>query len=284
LGQLPQSAASAASAASASAAEPQHPPAGATRTLLSLQIHSPRPAATCSLIPLIGPAHLAAGGRRIKLAVLDHVASFPPVLLPVAKLAAMCRTAGARVLVDGAHALGCVSHLDVPSLGGRGWGLGSLPADLQGSLLPGRAAKQLGVQPGAGVKHNCGPPHVLPRRRALLHHQPAQVAVRAQGLRAAVGGARGAGWAAARRHLPRPRAGLQGRLHLQRHPGQRAVAGGPRLRGGVQGAGWVDWRGLLAGGACWGQPRAQRAVCCARWPHRARSTGVAAGAQVQLLC
>lgn len=36
-------------------------------------------------------AALAAGGRRLKLVVVDHVVSFPPVIMPVQQICAMCR-------------------------------------------------------------------------------------------------------------------------------------------------------------------------------------------------
>ena len=39
---------------------------------------------------------LAAGEGRVKLAVVDHIASFPPVTFPVADLCAACRAAGAK--------------------------------------------------------------------------------------------------------------------------------------------------------------------------------------------
>ncbi|EFJ44195.1 hypothetical protein VOLCADRAFT_95613 [Volvox carteri f. nagariensis] len=57
------------------------------------------------------------GRRRVRLAVLDHVVSFPPVVLPVAELVKLCKKVGARVLVDGAHAIGNVPSLQVPTLG-----------------------------------------------------------------------------------------------------------------------------------------------------------------------
>lgn len=41
-------------------------------------------------------AALEAHGSRVKLAVLDHVVSFPPVRLPVADITCMCRAAGAK--------------------------------------------------------------------------------------------------------------------------------------------------------------------------------------------
>ncbi len=53
---------------------------------------------------------------RTRLAVLDHIASPTAVAMPLAALIAACRAAGARVLVDGAHAPGMVP-LDLPALG-----------------------------------------------------------------------------------------------------------------------------------------------------------------------
>ena len=55
-------------------------------------------------------------GSRTRLAVLDHVASGSALLLPVAELARLARDAGARVLIDGAHAPGQVP-LDLPATG-----------------------------------------------------------------------------------------------------------------------------------------------------------------------
>jgi isopenicillin-N epimerase len=53
---------------------------------------------------------------RTRLAVLDHITSASALVLPVARMAAACRAAGALVLVDGAHGPGQVG-LDLPSLG-----------------------------------------------------------------------------------------------------------------------------------------------------------------------
>ena len=41
-------------------------------------------------------AALAAYGSRVKLAVLDHVVSFPPVRLPIAAIIELCRGVGAK--------------------------------------------------------------------------------------------------------------------------------------------------------------------------------------------
>lgn len=41
---------------------------------------------------------------RLRLAVLDHISSCPPVRFDVEGMARACRSAGALVFVDGAHA------------------------------------------------------------------------------------------------------------------------------------------------------------------------------------
>ena len=51
------------------------------------------------------------------LVVLDHLVSFPPVILPVEAMTNMCKEKGAVVFIDGAHAIGSISALDVPSIG-----------------------------------------------------------------------------------------------------------------------------------------------------------------------
>lgn len=53
---------------------------------------------------------------RTRLAVLDHITSPSALLLPLARLVAVCRAAGAAVLVDGAHGPGQVA-LDLPAIG-----------------------------------------------------------------------------------------------------------------------------------------------------------------------
>jgi isopenicillin-N epimerase len=55
-------------------------------------------------------------GPRTRLAVFDHVASASALVLPVPELTRLAREAGARVLIDGAHAPGQVP-LDVPATG-----------------------------------------------------------------------------------------------------------------------------------------------------------------------
>jgi isopenicillin-N epimerase len=55
-------------------------------------------------------------GSRTRLVVLDHVTSPSAAIFPVAEIAALCRAAHARVLIDGAHAPGMLT-LDVPATG-----------------------------------------------------------------------------------------------------------------------------------------------------------------------
>ncbi|MCB2136385.1 MAG: aminotransferase class V-fold PLP-dependent enzyme, partial [Rhodobacteraceae bacterium] len=74
---------------------------------LALPVESPQ-----SVTAAIG----AALSPRVKLLVIDHITSTSALLLPVAEIAAICRTNGTRVLVDGAHAPGQIA-LDLPSLG-----------------------------------------------------------------------------------------------------------------------------------------------------------------------
>lgn len=57
------------------------------------------------------------GGRRIRLAIIDHVTSMPCVIVPVKKLVKVCREEGVDyVFVDAAHAIGSV-HVDVKDIG-----------------------------------------------------------------------------------------------------------------------------------------------------------------------
>jgi isopenicillin-N epimerase len=55
-------------------------------------------------------------GPRTRLAVFDHLASHSALVLPVAELTRLAHAAGARVLVDGAHAPGQLP-VDLPSIG-----------------------------------------------------------------------------------------------------------------------------------------------------------------------
>lgn len=53
---------------------------------------------------------------RTKLAVLDHVSPETALLMPLARMAALCRARGIAVLADGAHAPGAIP-VDIPALG-----------------------------------------------------------------------------------------------------------------------------------------------------------------------
>jgi isopenicillin-N epimerase len=55
-------------------------------------------------------------GPRTRLAILDHVTSPTAVVYPIHELTSLCRSSGAAVLVDGAHAPGMLP-LDIPSIG-----------------------------------------------------------------------------------------------------------------------------------------------------------------------
>ena len=60
---------------------------------------------------------IAAGlSPRTKLVILDHIVSATGVVLPVRRMADLAHAAGARVLIDGAHAPGNIP-LDVPRCG-----------------------------------------------------------------------------------------------------------------------------------------------------------------------
>ena len=83
--------------------------------LMDLLALSPAPVRDGAIVARFESAFQQACGR-IKLAIIDHIVSFPPVHLPVAALCALCRQHGALAAVDGAHAVGAVT-LDIPSLG-----------------------------------------------------------------------------------------------------------------------------------------------------------------------
>jgi isopenicillin-N epimerase len=105
-------------------------------------------------LPLADSAAIVAAvtarlGPRTRLVVLDHIASASALLLPVAELARVAHDAGARVLIDGAHAPGQLP-LDVTATGAdwyvgnchkwllapRGCGFLWAPVALQAELHP----------------------------------------------------------------------------------------------------------------------------------------------------
>ncbi|XP_042469054.1 putative L-cysteine desulfhydrase 1 [Zingiber officinale] len=58
-----------------------------------------------------------ADGRRVRLAVIDHVTSMPSVVIPVKELTRICREEGVdQVFVDGAHSIGNV-EVDMQDIG-----------------------------------------------------------------------------------------------------------------------------------------------------------------------
>ena len=61
-------------------------------------------------------ACVASLGPRTRLAIIDHITSQSALILPLARIAAECRSRAVAVLADGAHAPGAIP-LDIPSLG-----------------------------------------------------------------------------------------------------------------------------------------------------------------------
>ena len=67
-----------------------------------------------------------AAAPHIKFALLDHITSPTAVVLPIARLVAICHSHGVEVMVDGAHAPGNVlPQLDIPAIGAD-WYTGNL--------------------------------------------------------------------------------------------------------------------------------------------------------------
>lgn len=57
------------------------------------------------------------GGRKVRLAVIDHITSMPSVVIPVKKLVKMCRDQDVDcIFVDAAHAIGSI-QVDVEDIG-----------------------------------------------------------------------------------------------------------------------------------------------------------------------
>ncbi|XP_057460535.1 L-cysteine desulfhydrase [Actinidia eriantha] len=58
-----------------------------------------------------------ANGRKVRLAIIDHITSMPSLIIPVRELVCICREEGVdQVFVDAAHAVGSV-HVDVQEIG-----------------------------------------------------------------------------------------------------------------------------------------------------------------------
>lgn len=56
-------------------------------------------------------------GRKIRLAIIDHITSMPCVLIPLKELVKMCRDEGVdRIFIDGAHAIGNI-EIDMKDIG-----------------------------------------------------------------------------------------------------------------------------------------------------------------------
>lgn len=56
-------------------------------------------------------------GRKVRLAVVDHITSMPSVVIPVKELVKICRDEGVdQVFVDAAHAIGC-TDVDMKQIG-----------------------------------------------------------------------------------------------------------------------------------------------------------------------
>uniref|UniRef100_A0A1J3GHK6 Putative L-cysteine desulfhydrase 1 n=1 Tax=Noccaea caerulescens TaxID=107243 RepID=A0A1J3GHK6_NOCCA len=64
-----------------------------------------------------GLASGKANGRRVRLALIDHVTSMPSVVIPIKELVKICREEGVdQVFVDAAHGIGCVD-VDMKDIG-----------------------------------------------------------------------------------------------------------------------------------------------------------------------
>lgn len=85
-----------------------------------IEVHLPFPVKSSSDIIFEFQKALQKGkenGRRIRLAVIDHITSMPCVIIPVKELVRMCRDEGVdRIFIDGAHAIGNVD-LDMKDIG-----------------------------------------------------------------------------------------------------------------------------------------------------------------------
>ena len=92
-------------------------------TLITLQIERNHLTDEDELAALFEEQLVAA--PQIVFALIDHITSPTAVLLPIARLCALCRKHGVRVMVDGAHAPGNVVPLHVPSFGAD-WYTGNL--------------------------------------------------------------------------------------------------------------------------------------------------------------
>uniref|UniRef100_A0A0E0JHB8 Aminotransferase class V domain-containing protein n=1 Tax=Oryza punctata TaxID=4537 RepID=A0A0E0JHB8_ORYPU len=85
-----------------------------------VEVPLPFPVASADAIIAEFRAALAvakAGGRKVRLAVIDHITSMPSVVIPVKELVAICREEGVdKVFIDAAHSIGQVP-VDVRDIG-----------------------------------------------------------------------------------------------------------------------------------------------------------------------
>ncbi|KAK4476755.1 hypothetical protein RD792_015915 [Penstemon davidsonii] len=85
-----------------------------------IEVHLPFPVRSSSdiVFEFQKALHMGkANGRKIRLAVIDHITSMPCVIIPVKELVRMCRDEGVdRIFIDGAHAIGNID-IDVKDIG-----------------------------------------------------------------------------------------------------------------------------------------------------------------------
>ncbi|KAL5228205.1 hypothetical protein ABZP36_016470 [Zizania latifolia] len=85
-----------------------------------VEVPLPFPVASADAIIAEFRAALAvakAGGRKVRLAVIDHITSMPSVVIPVKELVSICREEGVdKVFIDAAHSIGQVP-VDVRDIG-----------------------------------------------------------------------------------------------------------------------------------------------------------------------
>lgn len=85
-----------------------------------IEVHLPFPVSSSEEIVVEFKKALDLGkldGRRVRLAVIDHITSMPSVVIPVKELTKICREEGVdQVFVDAAHAIGNV-EIDVKEIG-----------------------------------------------------------------------------------------------------------------------------------------------------------------------
>jgi isopenicillin-N epimerase len=112
-------------------------------------------------LPVQGQAQITAAFRRglserTKLIIADHIVSASAIIMPVAEIIALGRSAGVPVLIDGAHAPGMVD-LDVDALGAT-WYVGNLHKWMcapRGAAFVARAADAPEIHPTT-ISHNHG--------------------------------------------------------------------------------------------------------------------------------